>query len=142
MEVGLSAAFTLPVRVYYEDTDAGGVVYHANYLRFMERARSEWLSHLKLEHGPLAAEHDTLFVVRAAQIEYLRPARLSDLLQVEVAIRQIRRSAIVFAQHIRCGEHLLVTGEITVVAVSASRFRPCAVPPPVLAALQPWLPPA
>ena len=135
----MKTAFTCPVRVYYEDTDAGGVVYHANYLKFMERARSEWLSHLDLEHGPLAEEHDALFVVRAAKIEYLRPARLSDALTVDVAIGQVRRSTIMFHQKICRGDEVLATGEIAVVAVSASGFRPCAVPAPVVAALQPWL---
>ena len=137
----MNPGFSWPVRVYYEDTDAGGVVYHANYLTFMERARSEWLSHLDLEHGPLAEQHDTLFVVRAVQVDYLRPARLSDLLAVDVAIAGVRRSSIVFRQSIRRGDEVLVTGEVVVVAVSASAFRPCAVPAPVVAALQPWLPP-
>lgn len=136
----MKPAFTFAVRVYYEDTDAGGVVYHANYLRFMERARSEWLSHLGLEHADLFGEHATLFVVRAAQIDYLRPARLADVLHVEVALSQVRRSAIVFRQRILRGEECLCVGLVTVVAVGASSFRPCALPPPVVAAMRPWIP--
>jgi acyl-CoA thioester hydrolase len=136
----MTPTFRFAVRVYYEDTDAGGVVYHSNYLRFMERARSEWLSHLGLEHAPLAERYGLLFVVRSAQIEFQRPARLSDLLDVELRVARARRSSIVFAQRILRGAECLTTAEITVVAVSASTFRPCAMPPPVLAALQPWLP--
>jgi acyl-CoA thioester hydrolase len=134
--------FRFPVRVYYEDTDAGGVVYHANYLRFMERARSEWLRHLGLEHADLAREHDLLFVVRSAQLQFLRPARLADLLTVQLSVARLRRSAIHFDQHVLRGEECLSAAEIVVVAVAASSFRPCALPGPVAALLQPWLPAA
>jgi acyl-CoA thioester hydrolase len=116
------------------------VVYHANYLRFMERARSEWLSHLGLEHGGLAQDHDVLFVVRTLQIDYLRPAKLGDLLTVEVAVFQVRRSVIVFRQRILRGEECLNTGEVSVVSVSAATFRPRALPEPVMAVLRPWIP--
>ena len=136
----MSPVFRFPVRVYYEDTDAGGVVYHANYLRFMERARSEWLSHLGLEHAPLAEAHGVVFVVRKVGIDYLRPARLSDYLEVEVAVAAARRSSLTFRQRILRGEDCLATADVVVVAVSTASFRPCALPPPVLAVVQPWLP--
>lgn len=131
--------FTFPVRVYYEDTDAGGVVYHANYLRFMERARTEWLSHLGLEHGPVADEHAVVFVVRQAVVDYLKPARLSDHLQVEATVGEMRRSAMVFHQRILRGDEVLTQGLVTVVAVDLQSFRPRPIPEPLREALQSWL---
>ena len=136
----MNPAYRFPVRVYYEDTDAGGVVYHANYLRFMERARSEWLTHLGLEHADLAREHDLMFVVRSAHLDFLRPAKLADRLEVDLRITQLRRSSMVFAQHVVRGEECLARGEIVIVAVSASSFRPCGLPAAVLTLLDPWSP--
>ena len=87
----MTVAFAIPVRVYYEDTDAGGVVYYANYLRFMERCRSDWLRSAGLEIRDIAARHGLLFAVRAANVEYIKPAQLSDLLTVSVLVL-IRKS--------------------------------------------------
>lgn len=136
----MNRGFSLPVRVYYEDTDAGGVVYHANYLRFMERARSEWLTHLGLEHAGLARDHDLLFVVRSALLDFLRPARLADRLTVDLRIVQVRRSSMVFAQHVLRGDECLCRGEVVIVAVGASTFKPCGIPAAVQDLLGPWLP--
>lgn len=136
----MNRIFRFPVRVYYEDTDAGGVVYHANYLRFMERARSEWLTHLGLEHAGLASDHQLLFVVRSVQCDYLRPARLADRLEVDLRIARMRRSSLVFVQHVMRGDECLCRGEVVVVSVNATSFRPCGLPADVQALLQPWFP--
>src|SRR4030065_1328558 len=86
--------FAWPVRVYYEDTDSGGVVYYANYLKFMERARTEWLRNQGFEQTELLRDHLVIFVVRAVQIEYLRPAMFNDLLTVTVRFHQAGRSRV------------------------------------------------
>jgi acyl-CoA thioester hydrolase len=130
--------FSFPIRVYYDDTDAGGVVYHSNYLKFMERARTEWLSHLDLEIMRLADEYGIIFVVRAAKIEYLKPARLSDRLNIHVVLEDMRRSSTLFKQKVMRDDHCLATGEIQVVAVDAKTFKPCALPPEVRTVLEPW----
>ena len=131
--------FSFPMRIYYDDTDAGGVVYHSNYLKFMERARTEWLSHLNLEIMRLADQYGIVFVVRSATVHYLKPARLSDRLDIHVVLTQMRRSSVHFHQQVMRSEDCLATGEIGVVAVNASSFRPCALPPEVKQVLTPWL---
>ena len=94
--------FSWPTRVYWEDTDAGGVVYHAQYLAFLERARTEWLRAPRLRPGASCArEHDLVFAVRAMQIDFRKPARLDDALDVTVELRECRRASLVFAQAIR-----------------------------------------
>ena len=90
--------FSWPTRVYWEDTDAGGVVYHAQYLAFLERARSEWLRARGVAQDRLRAEHDLVFAVRAMWIDFRAPARLDDLLAVSVAVRDCRKASLVFAQ--------------------------------------------
>ncbi len=92
------ALFQWDVRVYYEDTDSGGVVYYANYLRFMERARTEWMRSLGFEQDRLLAEQGILFAVRSASIDYLRPARFNDRLDVTVAVRQRGRASLTLEQ--------------------------------------------
>jgi acyl-CoA thioester hydrolase len=98
------ATFTYPVRVYYEDTDAGGVVYYANYLKFLERCRSEWLRALGFEQSDLLREQGLAFVVRHVGLEYLKPALLDDLLTIDLEVEKITRSQIFFRQQIRRGE--------------------------------------
>lgn len=90
--------YSLRVRVYFEDTDAGGIVYHANYLRFMERARTDWLRAKGVAHTALDAAEQIVLVVRDAQLEFLRPARLDDELQVDVRVLAVRRASIALAQ--------------------------------------------
>jgi acyl-CoA thioester hydrolase len=114
--------------VYYEDTDAGGVVYHSNYLKFMERARTEWLAHMGLELPWMERELALMFVVRRASVEFLKPARLSDTIEVDVEVKALKGTTIIFTQRIRRGEELLITGEVTVVAISATSFKPCGFP--------------
>jgi len=121
-------AFTWPVRIYYEDTDAGGVVYYANYLRFLERCRSEWMRTLGYGQGDLAREHGVLFVVAAAEIKYLRPARLDDELVVQAHIAERFASYVVFAQEVRRGAELLCTARVKVACVDAQSMRPTRLP--------------
>lgn len=119
-------AFSWPTRVYWEDTDAGGVVYHAQYVAFLERARSEWMRARGQMQEQLRREHDLVFVVRAMQLEFLKPARLDDLLQVSAELRQVKRASVVFAQTIRRDDQVLLTAQVRVAAVSATGFRPVA----------------
>src|SRR6478735_2824155 len=128
--------FSHPIRVYWEDTDAGGVVYHAQYLAFLERARSEWLRVLGRQQDRLRAEHDLVFAVRAMRIDFRAPARLDDALDVTAALRECRRASLVFAQSIRRGDALLLDAEVRVAALSASTFRPRPIPEPLYAELK------
>ncbi len=125
-------AFSIPIRVYYEDTDAGGVVYYANYLRYMERARSEWLRSLGFEQDELSRREDVLFAVRAARVEYLRPARFNDLLEVTVVLAKRGAASLTFRQEVRRAGTLLCSGEIRIACLSASGFVPRAIPPAIL----------
>ncbi len=120
--------FRITTRVYWEDTDAGGVVYHAQYLAFLERARTEWLRERGKGQELLRREHDLVFAVRAVQIDFRKPARLDDALDVSVALRQCRRASLVIAQAIRRDGRVLVDAEVRVAALSASDFRPRAIP--------------
>ena len=116
--------FSWPTRVYWEDTDAGGVVYHAQYVAFLERARTEWLRFRGHGQEQLRHDLDLVFAVRAMQLDFLRPARLDDLLTVTVEIRTCKRASVVFSQSIRRGEEVLLTAEVRVAVLSASSFRP------------------
>ena len=137
--------FTVPVRVYYEDTDAGGVVYYANYLKFLERCRSEWLRHLGFDQRALAqgagAEPGVVFVVAGVTVEYKRPARFDDHLVVSASIRERSRARLTFAQQVHRGDELLVDAEVRVACVDAASFKPTALPPALAAALTPHLEP-
>jgi acyl-CoA thioester hydrolase len=124
--------FELPVRVYYEDTDAGGVVYHANYLRFMERARTEWLRHLGFEQDTLAAQ-GIVFVVGSLDIAYRKPARFNEQLFVKTAINNVGKASITFKQTIwrqdnNGNRELLTSGEVKVVCVENRAWRPTPIP--------------
>jgi len=121
--------FIHPVRVYWEDTDAGGVVYHAQYLAFLERARSEWLRALGREQQALRDRSDLVFAVRAMQLEFRSPARLDDALDVSVALVECRRASLVFAQAIERDGVRLLDARVRVAALAASDFRPRALPP-------------
>jgi len=122
--------FHWPIRVYYEDTDAGGVVYYANYLKFMERARSEMLRQRGWELDRLAQEEGILFAVSRVTIEYRQPARFNDALIVSSQITRLARASIDFQQAIyrsQSGE-LLCEGQVRVACVSAAQFKPCPIP--------------
>ena len=135
--VGRASPFVWPVRVYYEDTDAGGLVYHANYLRFFERARTEWLRALGYEQDLLREEEDLLFVARRADIRFQHPARFNDALLVSAAIVSHGGASIDFAQDIRrqADGQLCCSATFNIAAISAARQRPKRIPPPLLAQL-------
>ena len=120
--------FSWPTRVYWEDTDAGGVVYHAQYLAFMERARTEWLRARGHGQELLRNDHDLVFAVRSMRLDFLRPARLDDLLAVTVELQACKRASVVFAQSVMRGDEALVVAEVRVAALSASGFRPRPLP--------------
>jgi acyl-CoA thioester hydrolase len=127
--------FVWPVRVYYEDTDTGGVVYYANYLKFMERARTESLRALGVEQDTLLAQEGIIFAVRSVELEYLRPARFNEQLEVSAGIEQRRGASLVFVQQVRRGNETLCQGRIKIVSLDAASFRPRPLPPSILAAL-------
>ena len=129
MQVG--PVFSWPTRVYWEDTDAGGVVYHAQYLAFMERARTEWMRAQGHGQELLRLEHGLVFAVRAMQIDFLKPARLDDALQVGASLHECRRASAVFAQDIRRDGELLLTAQVRVAALDATGFRPRPIPQPL-----------
>lgn len=114
----------LKIRVYYEDTDAGGVVYYANYLKYFERARTEWLRHLGVDQSRLATTEGRLFVVKNVEIQYRRPARLDDELTMHTEASHIGRASIRFDQRALCGDELLCSASVTVCCVDATSFRP------------------
>jgi acyl-CoA thioester hydrolase len=120
--------FRFPVRVYYEDTDAAGVVYYANYLKFMERARTEWLAARGFAVATLEREHGIAFVVRHADVDWLAPARLGDRLDVTFAVVEGRRASLVADQEIRRGERTLARARITVACLDHAHWRPTRIP--------------
>jgi len=123
--------FNFPVRVYYEDTDAGGIVYYANYLKFMERARTEWLRSMGVDQPALMREQRLMFVVVSTDVKYLKPARFDDLLNIGCRVVSITRTSLNFEQEIRRdhGEgELLVNGTVKAACVDADRLRPRAIP--------------
>lgn len=130
------AEFIWPVRVYYEDTDTGGVVYYANYLRFMERARTEWLRELGFEQDQLIAQDGILFAVRSVQLDYLSPARFNDELEVSAKVHNFKGASISFDQLIRRGETDLCRGQVTIACLDADSFEPRKLPKPLLKVLK------
>jgi len=120
--------FALPVRVYFQDTDAGGVVYHASYVNFMERARTEWLRTHGYSNAGLMKEFGVVFVVRSLKLDYRKPALLDDLLEVTAQIKEMGRSRLNLLQEVRRGEEVLAEGEVHLVCVSAGNFRPVGMP--------------
>ncbi len=129
--------FVWPVRVYYEDTDSAGVVYYANYLRYFERARTEWLRALGFEQTDLAAWHQIVFVVRSITVEYLLPARFNDELQITVELGAPRASQIVFVQRVLRGMDLLSEAQVRVACVSVLTLKPVRIPKTVSAKIRP-----
>ena len=120
--------FALPVRVYFQDTDAGGVVYHASYVNFMERARTEWLRTHGYSNAGLMKEFGVVFVVRSLKLDYLKPALLDDLLNVTAQIKEIGRSRLNLLQSVLRGNELLTEAEVHLVCVSLQGFKPVSVP--------------
>lgn len=130
--------FLWPIRVYYEDTDTGGVVYYANYLKFMERARTEMLRHKGFEQDSLRDEENILFVVRSVEMDLLQPARFNDQLQVKTRIAESTRTSLTFEQHIhRHGEDkALCSGRIRIACIDAQRWKPVVIPKLLLQELE------
>lgn len=125
--------FTMKVRVYWEDTDAGGVVYHAGYVRFLERARTEWLRSLGIGQEQLRGDHDRVFAVRWMEMDFLKPARLDDELEVGLRVAAARHASMLFEQVVRRGGEVLLTARVKAVSLTASEFKPCALSPELLA---------
>ena len=120
--------FRFPIRVYYEDTDAGGVVYYANYLKFMERARTEWLAALGFPLAPFELTHGVTFVVHRMEIEYQAPARLGDSLDATLELIELGRARMVALQQVRRGTSVLAEARVTLACVERSSFRPARIP--------------
>lgn len=125
------------MRIYWEDTDAGGVVFYANYLKFFERARTEWLRSLGFGQQALANDTGAIFVVSQTQVRYRRPARLDDALRITVLPTHIGRAGFSIAQQAWRGEELLCEGEIDIACVDRNSFKPRRIPAQILARLQP-----
>lgn len=119
--------FHWPIRVYIEDTDAGGIVYYVNYLKFMERARTEFLRSIGFDHYMRSPE-DFMFVVADARISYRRPAQMDDSIVATAQIIELGRASLRFAQSIRRGEEILTEGEIKIACVTKSGMKPRAIP--------------
>jgi acyl-CoA thioester hydrolase len=133
---GTEIGFTWPIRVYYEDTDAGGIVFYANYLKFFERARTEWLRACGVDQNRLADEANAIFIVRSTAIDYRAPARLDDVVNVVSRIERLGRASVDFVQEAWRDDTLLASGAIRIGCVERIALRPAAIPAPVLAALR------
>ncbi|VAW69601.1 Tol-Pal system-associated acyl-CoA thioesterase [hydrothermal vent metagenome] len=130
--------FSWPVRVYYEDTDTGGVVYYVNYLKFMERARTEYLRHLGFEQDQLIRQQNIVFAVRSVQLEYNSPARFNDHLTVTARIIEQKKVSMLFEQkisRITQPDHILCQGQVRVACLQADTFKPVAVPVAMIGAI-------
>ena len=125
--------FDWHIRVYIEDTDFGGVVFYANYLKFFERGRTEWLRSLGINQQSLVEEHGLVFIVRSAAVDYRAPARLDDELKLTVSIERLGKASVQFLQEAWRGDTLLATGQIRVGCVSMDGLRPVAIPAEILA---------
>jgi acyl-CoA thioester hydrolase len=132
--------FECTVRVYYEDTDAGGVVYYANYLKFFERCRTEWLRALGIDQAALAREQGLQFVVTEIETKYLRPARLDDELAVEARVVELGRCSIVFGQSASRAGELLAQARVKVACVDSQRRVPARLPQGLRERVRPWPP--
>lgn len=124
----MGAEFSLKVRVYYEDTDAGGVVFYANYLRFMERARTEWLRELGFEQDELMENEGIVFAVTHASLDFIKPARFNDQLDVTASIRKLGKASFHVHQQILRGGELLVRGDVKLACIDKEAFVPKKIP--------------
>jgi len=133
-------SFSWPLRVYWEDTDAGGVVYHASYVRFIERARTEWLRSLGVVQSDWQARADRLFAVSSVQLDFLKPARLDDALEVSVELLELRGASMLFAQSLvrPADGALLLRAKVRAVSLAASTFRPAPIPEELVALMPPF----
>ena len=132
----MSSVFNWPVRVYYEDTDAGGIVFYANYLKFFERARTEWLRALGVQQQALLDADNTAFVVKTVTLDYHAAARLDDELTIQTSVAKLGRASIQFLQQAWCGDALLNTASVTVCCVDIATMRPRPLPDHVAAKMR------
>lgn len=133
---GASQPFSFALRVYYEDTDAAGVVYYANYLKFMERARTEWLEALGFPLAAFEKTHGLTFVVHRVEVDFLLPARLNDALAATVEVLDLRAATLKLAQTVRRGESLLTRAQVGLACVDSQALRPRRIPDPLARALE------
>lgn len=124
----MNNTFDWPVRVYYEDTDAGGVVFYANYLKSYERARTEMLRAMGFEQDELITRQAVIFVVRSVQLDYLKPAKFNELLNVSASLSQVKSASLIFEQTITCNEELLNTATIRIACLDSDTMRPKLIP--------------
>lgn len=129
---GLVKEFNWPIRVYYEDTDAGGVVFYANYLKFFERARTEMLRSLGFEQDRLIAEDNAIFVVRSVTVDYLKPARFNEQIEVSAKVIESKKASLTFEQTIIREQDLLCTSTIRVACLDAQSMKPKPIPLAIL----------
>jgi acyl-CoA thioester hydrolase len=134
-----NATFNWPVRVYYEDTDAGGVVYHSNYLNFMERARTEWLRALGFEQPHVKADMGVIIVVHSMQLEFKSPAYFNDLLDIHCKLTKVGRGSIEMEQQTMRENTLLIKAQVKLAFVNADTFKPLGIPAEIKAAMLPKL---
>jgi acyl-CoA thioester hydrolase len=132
----LTKNFVWPVRVYYEDTDAGGVVYYANYLKYFERGRTEYLRSFGFEQDELINNQGIIFAVRAVTIDYIKPARFNQLLHVNTKITAIKKVSLEFNQQINHDNHLLVTGDVRIACLDANTLKPTAIPKNIIGQIE------
>lgn len=128
--------FTWPIRVYYEDTDAGGVVFYANYLKFFERARTEMLRAMGYEQDQLRTTEGIIFVVRSVQVDYLSPARFNEQLQTSVEVSLAKKASLIFEQDITRGDDVLCKGSVRCACLDTQTMRPKAIPETLFRALR------
>ncbi len=124
------------MRVYYQDTDAGGVVFHATYLHFFERARMEWMRQHGFDARELARRFGLVFIVRQLEVAYMKPALLDDLVTVSADVEKMGRAQLTFAQEVRRGEETLVRASVNVACVSADSLKPAPFPEPIRVRLE------
>ena len=123
--------FSLPIRIYFEDTDSGGVVYHSNYLKFMERARTEWLRSIGIDQRHLKQDHQIMFVVHRIDIQYKFPARFNDDLIVKSELKNIGSSKIEFRQMIYRNDEMLIDASVDIACIDSEKFKPVRIPPTI-----------
>lgn len=131
--------FTIPIRIYWEDTDAGGIVYHANYLRYMERARSDMLRHLGFDQNVMIRDHAAQLVVANLEIAYRKPAKLDDLLTVHSCLKQVRNASVIFEQIIRRGDEVITTASVRCAALDPVTGNPKIFPKATIDAFAPYI---
>ncbi len=130
----MNSNFDWPVRVYYEDTDAGGIVYHARYLYFLERARTEWLRNLGFNQSELK-QQDLVFVVRDMQIKWCQPAKLDDELIVKIQNVNIKKASMIMEQSITCGTQQKIKACVTIACLNSQTMKPVAIPEHIIFAM-------